>query len=102
MKAIEQLERLKKIDKLIQNQKTGKPEEFSAKLGICQSHLFNLIEDLKIMGAPIRYSRIRQTYYYASDFEMQLHYSLCFKKKDQLLQIFGGYVLFSLTPFFSE
>ncbi|MGC9355095.1 MAG: hypothetical protein ACP5D9_14710 [Mariniphaga sp.] len=93
MKAIEQLERLKKINKLIKSERTGTPEEFAGELGICQSHLYNLIEELKIMGAPIRYSRTRQTYFYTTEFEIKLHYSLCFIKRDQLKQIFGGYLI---------
>jgi len=52
--------------------------------------LFNLIEELKIMGAPIRYSRTRQTYFYTTEFEIKLQYSLCFVKSNQLKQIFGG------------
>jgi hypothetical protein len=90
MKAIEQLERLKKMNRLIKSERTGTPEEFAGKLGICQSHLFNLIEELKIMGAPIRYSRTRQTYFYTTEFEIKLQYSLCFVKSNQLKQIFGG------------
>jgi len=42
------------------------------------------------MGAPIRYSRTRQTYYYTTEFEIKLQYSLCFVKSNQLKQIFGG------------
>jgi hypothetical protein len=91
MKAIEQLERLKKMNRLIKSEHTGAPEEFAGKLGICQSHLFNLIEELKIMGAPISYSRTRKTYFYSTDeFEIKLQYSLCFVKRNQLKQIFGG------------
>ncbi len=90
MKAFEQLERLKKMNVLIQNKCTGTPEEFAKKLCICQSHLYNLIDELKIIGAPIKYSRARQTYYYTSEFEIILQYSLCIIKRDQLKQIFGG------------
>jgi hypothetical protein len=90
MKAFEQLERLKRINLLIRKEKTGTPEEFAEQLGICQSHLFGLIEELKIMGAPIAYSRTRQTYFYTMDFEIKLQYSLAFIKKDQLKEIIGG------------
>jgi hypothetical protein len=90
MKAIEQLERLKRINLLIKKEKAGTPDEFVEQLGICQSHLFGLIEELKMMGAPIAYSRTRQTYFYTTDFEIKLQYSLAFIKKDQLKEIFGG------------
>lgn len=90
MKAFEQLERLKRMNLLIRKEKTGTPEEFAEQLRICQSHLFGLIEELKIMGAPIAYSRTRQTYFYTTEFEIKLQYSLAFIKKDQLKEIFGG------------
>jgi len=102
MKAITQLERLKKMNRLIKTEHTGKPEEFARQLGVCQSHLFNLIDDLKIMGAPIRYSRTRQTYFYAKDFEIKLQYSLCFVQQDQIKKIFGGRNKKSFPPIFSE
>lgn len=72
MKAEEQIERLAKMNRLIKAEHSGNPEEFASQLGVCKSHLFNLIEEMKIMGAPIKYSRIRRTYYYDSDFEIRL------------------------------
>ncbi|MFA5535150.1 MAG: hypothetical protein WDA19_11685 [Mariniphaga sp.] len=90
MKALSQLERIKKMNRLIKTEHTGSPKEFAAMLGVCESHLFNLIDDLKVMGAPIRYSRIRQTYFYAIDFEIRLQYSLYFVQQNQLKKIYGG------------
>jgi hypothetical protein len=90
MKAVEQLERLKRMNQLIKAECTGTPEAFANILGISQSHLFNLIEDLKLMGAPIKYSRIRQSYLYTIPFDIKLQYSLTFVTENQLKQIFGG------------
>ncbi|MCK5730942.1 MAG: hypothetical protein KAH68_07700 [Draconibacterium sp.] len=92
MKAIEQFERLKRMNELIKAECTGTPEEFARMLRISQSHLFNLVEDLKIKGAPIKYSRTKGTYYYVVEFEIRLNYSVCFIKEDRLKQIFGGFI----------
>jgi hypothetical protein len=83
MKAFTQLERMKKMNWLIKTEHTGNPKEFAGKLGICQSHLYNLIEDMKIDGAPIKYSRKRQTYFYERHFEIKLPNSLYFIDRDQ-------------------
>jgi hypothetical protein len=73
MKAIEQIERLKRMDELIKTKSTGNPEEFAEKLSISHSHLFNLIDELKTRDAPIRYSRIRQTYYYTKEYDLNFN-----------------------------
>jgi hypothetical protein len=72
MKAKEQIERLERMNRLIKAEHTGNPQQFASQLRICKSHLFNLIEEMKIMGAPIKYSRIRMTYYYDRDYEIML------------------------------
>ncbi len=101
MKSFEQLERLKRMNRLIKEERTGSPQEFASKLGISQSQLYNILEDLKIKGAPINYSRLKGTYYYTEGFEMELNYSFCFIMGNELKQIFGGYSKkYTLLQFF--
>ena len=60
------------MDKLIHAESTGTPKEFAQKLSICVSYLHSQIKDLKEeYNAPIKYTRIRQTYYYASEFRLE-------------------------------
>lgn len=72
MKAIEQIERLKRMDGLIKTKSTGNPEEFAEKLSVSQSHLFNLINELKARDAPIRYNSARETYYYTEGYNLKI------------------------------
>jgi predicted DNA-binding transcriptional regulator YafY len=72
VKAIEQIERLKRMDELIKTKSTGNPEEFAEKLSISQSHLFNLINELKTRDAPIRYNPTRKTYYYTEEYNLKI------------------------------
>jgi predicted transcriptional regulator len=44
---------------------TGTPEEFAEKLGIRRSTLFQSLQEMREMGLNIKYSCIRQSYYYA-------------------------------------
>jgi hypothetical protein len=69
---MKRLYRFKLMDKLIHAESTGTPKEFAEKLSICVSYLHSQIKDLKEeYNAPIKYTRIRQTYYYDSDFSLK-------------------------------
>jgi predicted DNA-binding transcriptional regulator YafY len=64
MKTLKQLERLKKIHQLIKINNTGRPKEFANKLKISESQLYNILDDLKLKGFPIKYSRNLKSYEY--------------------------------------
>jgi biotin operon repressor len=44
---------------------TGTPVEFAEKIGIKRSTLFQSLQEMREMGVDIKYSNIRQSYYYA-------------------------------------
>jgi biotin operon repressor len=46
---------------------TGTPEEFAEKLGIRRSSLFQSLQEMREMGVDIKYSNLRQSYYYADN-----------------------------------
>jgi DNA-binding transcriptional regulator GbsR (MarR family) len=46
---------------------TGTPVEFAEKLGIRRSTLFQSLQEMREMGVNIKYSFIRQSYYYADN-----------------------------------
>ena len=52
---------------LIHMKATGTPVEFAEKLGIRRSTLFQSLQEIKEMGVDIRYSNLRETYYYADE-----------------------------------
>jgi len=56
----------------IKTRSTGTPEEFSRRLNISRSTLYEYIEDLEELGAEIRYSRCLQTFYYVNDFDISV------------------------------
>lgn len=102
MKALEQLERFKKMNKLIKNETTGKPEYFAAKIGISPSHLYRCIEEIKELGAPINYSRLRETYFYAFEFDLKVSYSIEIISKETSKKIAGGFWLKNTSLLFFE
>ena len=76
MTILKQMQRFNTVNKLIISEKTGNPEDFAEQLGVCRSHLFNIIEQFKDYGAPIRYNKKNETYYYATSFNLELKYCL--------------------------
>ncbi len=56
--------RLQRMDLLIALKATGSPEEFANKMNLSRSTLFETLQEMKLMGVDIRYSNIRETYYY--------------------------------------
>ncbi len=90
MKMIYQLERIKKINRMVKSASTGSPKEFAGELGISESHLYRYIEELNEMGIPIHYSRARKTYYYENNAELSLNYSLKIISDHGIKEIIGG------------
>jgi predicted DNA-binding transcriptional regulator YafY len=64
MKVFEYLDRISIIHKLITRQRTGTPEEFARQVGVSRTRLYELIDELKIRGAPIAYSKSAKTFFY--------------------------------------
>jgi len=65
MSIVKYIERLQRMDSLISMKATGSPEEFAEKLGLRRSTLFESLQEMREMGVDIKYSFIRQSYYYA-------------------------------------
>lgn len=100
MKAIEQLERIQQIIKLIKLEKTGTPEEFANHLQISKRRLYDHLDNFRDMGAQIDYSKLRNTYTFSNGHEVELKYSFKLISKEKEQDIFGGYCLFNLQSAF--
>lgn len=64
MKLGNYLNRVEKIDKLIQVKSTGTPAQLATKVGISESMLYNYLQFMRKSGAPIEYSKTKKTYFY--------------------------------------
>lgn len=70
MKIFNQIDRINLLHKLIQQGRTGTPEELAKRLGISTVRLYQIIEELRTMEVPINYSRQRRTYHYTDEYEI--------------------------------
>ena len=62
------LDRLIRMHQMIQSESTGTPEEFAEVFQIKDRQLQYQIEELRLYGANIKYSRKRATYFYVTPF----------------------------------
>ena len=67
-----EIHRLNRLHRLIKMCNTGSPDELAHKLHISKRHLYNVLDDLRALGAKIDYSRSDYTFYYTNSFELRL------------------------------
>ena len=72
MKLIEHIERINRLHELIRHRRTGTPDELARRLGLSSSMVFKVIEELKLRGVPIEYSRQLKTYFYSRQYLMNI------------------------------
>lgn len=88
MSTIDKILKLERLHKLIQNKYVGSADDYSAKLNISRSCLFNYIDELKNAGAVIEYSRSLNSFIYLNDFVFQITIksaSICHEGLDNIL-----------------
>ena len=67
MKSRIAIDNFKKMDELIARKSTGKPAEMAVKVDCSLTTLFTYLSMMRAMGAPIRYNKYKQTYYYEEE-----------------------------------
>lgn len=67
MKSRIAIDTFKKIDELIVRKCTGKPAEMAVRIDCSLTTLFTYLSMMREMGAPIKYHKYKQTYYYEEE-----------------------------------
>lgn len=88
MKISKQIELVQRIDRLIRLKATGSPEDFARKLNMTQRNLYRILEDLKEMGLPIVYNKVRKSYQYNEEVTIVFRFGR--KSLPDNSQILGG------------
>lgn len=68
MTFIERVQILERLHHLIRRRGTGSPAELAARLYVSERTIYNLLDDLKALGAKISYCKSRRSYFYEKDF----------------------------------
>ena len=61
------LERLERIDRLIRIKGTGTPAELAARLKMSERNIYQYLNLMRDLGAPIKFDPSRETYYYSEE-----------------------------------
>lgn len=67
MNVISKIKLIERADGLIRRKATGSPDDLSDRLGISTRNIFNLINLMKEMGAPIYFCKNRNSYCYEEE-----------------------------------
>ena len=67
-----EIHRLNSLHRLIKMCNTGSPDELAHKLHISKRHLYNVLDDLRALGAKTDYSHSHCTFYYTNSFDFHL------------------------------
>lgn len=63
LSAINYIERINRMYRLIRMENTGSLNELAARLRVSERTVSNYLEELRLMGAEISFSRTRNTYF---------------------------------------
>jgi len=59
------LTRINILHELIRLESTGTPQLLAGRLGISERSLYGYLQTMRDLGAPIEYSKIKETYFYS-------------------------------------
>jgi len=96
MKLYLYIDRINLINKLISQSKTGNQSELAKRLNISTSRLARIIEYMKDQGAPIKFNRAKNTYYYESRYSIKIDVKIEKINEKELKDINAG-INFSLN-----
>ena len=99
MKLYLYIDRINLINKLISNANTGSQEEFAKRLNISVSRLARIIEYMKDQGAPIKFDRITNTYYYEEKYSINIEVKVEKISDLELTKINAGLNIFFKNTF---
>lgn len=91
MNFIHQIERLQKLNKLIEHECTGTPDELAEKLGISKRQLHNLLDTLRNIGGEIEFCQKSKTYLFRKA-KLRIDFSLTRISDKEIEKIHGGFI----------
>ena len=78
--------RLEHLSSLIKMKATGSPVALARKLGVSERTVYEYVDILRSLGADIKYSKTKESYYYEKDGDFDFK----FKQLDALKHLDGN------------
>lgn len=102
MALLEKIERVERIHRMIEYKRTGNPGQFARKLGVSQSMLYQMLKELKQLGAPIAYCKYRQSYLYLHPVRFHFGFEENTLTEKEAARVSGGAAGFCFTSLFGS
>jgi len=80
MQLLEHINRIRALHYLILIEHTGTPKELATRFHLCVRQIYNVLDELRELGAEIRYDHERRTYYYKQPFKLEITINMSQKK----------------------
>ncbi len=84
------IERIERMHRMIAHKRTGCPKEFARKMGVSRSMIYQLIRELKALGAPISYCKYYRSYKYIYPVDFKIGFDRSSVSTAELRQVDGG------------
>jgi predicted DNA-binding transcriptional regulator YafY len=91
MKIADQFFRLNRLIDLVRRKSTGCPKELANRLEVSERTVYNLIDCLRDLGAPVQYDEQKRTYRFPEGTHVDLRIEV---KEEEQSQVKGGSNLF--------
>jgi len=72
MKFLKKIETLERLDQLIRLRATGTPDDLARRLGVSRRSLYDILNVMKEMNAPIEYCTSRKSYFYSTECKFEV------------------------------
>ena len=72
MKFLEKLQVIERVDQLIRMKATGSPDALAEKLNVSRRCVYDIIDVMKRMDAPIAYDSSRKSFYYLNECDLMI------------------------------
>lgn len=82
--------KLQDLHEHIKKENTGTPCSLSDRLRVSRRPIFYMVDDLRVMGAHIKYCRKKQTYYYTNNFDLKIEYKVTIITNGEAKIVEGG------------
>jgi len=82
---VQKYSQLTKAHQLIKKQIKGTPEEIAKRIDLSKSSFYNYMEELKQLGAEIKYCRTCQCFKYTNNFKLKVTI-----ETNEMTKVFGG------------
>lgn len=80
MNLLDKIRLIERVDALINRKSTGSPQHLAQRLNVSERNIYNIINTMKDLGAPIYFSKERKSYCYKED----VRFSFGFKIKERM------------------